>query len=328
MMKNNLLFFLLFILIFLSFCGKQKEQQQKDTIKQPEVKKKIIKKKTNKIVLVIDDQKYLENDFKSFLKLHSKSFSDIKLRDRIYSYIFEKYVIQRMLLHKTKMDNFEFSKEELIKSIKSKFNSNQDDITELLNAEIINTYIDSTIYNSIKIKERDIRKYYNKDNNKKYRRKAEVHLFEIMLNDKKKANEIRAILNTKPYKFSEIAEKESKSKIAKENGSLGFIDPDNLPESFKKFIKSVPLNKVTPVVEFLYGEVNGKKVYTYHIFKVTQKKRGGRLLYYTKVKKSIKKELILQKKQELYNELIESLSSTLDIKIITKNLSFKYIKKK
>ncbi len=325
-MKNNLLLIWLILLLLLSFCNKPKEQK-KIAIKKPKVKEKVIKKKKNKVVLVINGKKYHENDFKSFIKLNYKSFSDIKLRDRIYSYIFEKYVIQRMLLHKSKMDNFEYNKEQLLENIKSKFNSNQDDINELLNAEIINSYINSKVYNNIKIKEKDIRKHYNKDNNKKYRRKAEVHLFEIMLNDKKKANEIRAILNTKPYKFSEIAKTESKSKIAKENGSLGFINPDNLPESFKKFIKSVPLNKVTPVVEFLYGEVNGKKVYTYHIFKVTKRKKE-RLLFYSKVKKSIKKELISQKKQELYNELIESLSSTLDIKIITENLSFKYIKKK
>jgi parvulin-like peptidyl-prolyl isomerase len=204
-------------------------------------------------------------------------------------------------------------------------NKSETEKNELLYVEKVNEYVNNTLYKNLEVNEHEIRKYYY-DNKDKYRRNAEVLLYEIMLNDKKRANEIRAILNTKPYKFSEFAKKESVSKIAKPDGSLGYIEVDALPETFRKFIKSARLNKVTPVVQLLYGNIKGKKIYTYHIFKVVKRKRK-RLLFFSKVKDSIKEELLLQKKDDIYRNFIKKLSNKIKVKVITDNLFFKYKKK-
>ncbi len=314
---------LLFIFILFTFCNKSANKNDIEQNK-TEVSKKVPEKKVNKVILEINENKYYETDFKTFLDLNSRSFSELKNRDTIYSYILKKYIIQKILLYKANIDKFDFDNNKLLSGIKSNLNFPEKDRKELLDIEKTKIYLNETLYTKIAVKEKEIRKYYmsNKD---KYRRKAEAHLYEIMVKDKNKANEIRAILNTEPHKFSEIAKKESESKMAKEDGSHGFIEIDSFPETFRKFIKSVSLNKVTPVVELLYGEINGKKVYTYHIFKVTKRKRE-RLLFQSKVRDSIEKELIQHKKEQIYQEFLKDLSNSFKITIRTKNLFFKYKK--
>jgi len=324
-MRQIINYFIIFsVFTILLFCGKTTKQNTVNDSKN--VKKKVAPKIHNNLILTIDDSKYYENDFKKFLHLHFKSFSNLKRRDTIYSYMLEKFIIQKMILHKAEIDNFKFDSELILKSVEARMNDalakNKD---ELLNTEKAKTYIATLLYSKIKIKNREVKSYYAKHRNK-YKKRAEVLLYEIMLNNKKKANEIRGILNTMPKRFSEIAKKESVSKISKDDGSLGYIEVDSLPVSFKRFITSTPLNKITPVIELLYGEINGVKKYTYHIFKVVKKKRA-RVLFYSKVKESIKKELRTQKEMKMYKTFIDKLSNTFKINVITKNLFFTYIKK-
>jgi len=313
------------ILIMFLSCGKSEEKTVK--IEKKNLPEKKIIEKSHKIILKIDNEIFFEKDFKNYLKLHFKTYSNLKNRNMLYSYMFEQFIIQKMILLTAKHENYPFDLQKLKSKIDSMFtNKSEIEKKELLNVELVNEYIDKKLYKKIGIKENEIRKYYN-DNKDKYRRNAEVLLYEIKLNDKKRANEIRAILNTKPYRFSEFAKNESISKIAKPDGSLGYIEVDALPESFRKFIKSARLNKVTPVVQLLYGNIKGKKIYTYHIFKIVKRKKK-RLLFFSRVKDSIKKELILQKKDEVYRNFIKELNKKLKIKVITDNLFFKYIKNK
>ncbi len=311
-----------FILLF-SFCSKQKRPQDETKKKAPVIKK--VPKKVNRIILEINDAVYRESDLKSYMTLHLKSFSELKRNSKIQSYIFEKFIIQKMILYKAGLDKYGFDETLLKSKVRSRIGDiKKEEIQEYLNEEKVKHYIESVLYRDISVTDREISRYYM-DNKDKYRKKSEVHLFEIMLNDRKKANEIRAILNTAPGRFSEFARKESVSKVAKEDGSLGFIEIDTLPESFRKFIRSVPINKVTPVVELLYGNINGKNVFTYHIFKVTKRKRK-RLLFLSKVKESIRSELILQKKETRYEGFIRDLNNSLRMKIKLENLFFKYKK--
>ena len=324
-MKQIINYFMIFsVFAVLLFCDNPTKQNTVNDSKN--LQKKITKKNHNNLILTIDDSKYYENDFKKFLHLHFKSFSSLKKRNTMYSYMLEKFIIQKMILHKAKVDNFKFDSVLILKDIDTRINGTlAKDKEELLNTEKTKIYINTLLYSKIKIKEKEIKNYYAKNRNK-YKKRAEVLLYEIMLNDKKKANEIRGILNTMPKRFSEIAKKESVSKVSKDDGSLGYIEVESLPVSFKKFITSIPLNKITPVIELLYGEINGTKKYTYHIFKVV-KKRRERALFYSKVRESIKKELITQKEMKMYKIFINKLSNTFKINVITKNLFFTYIKK-
>jgi parvulin-like peptidyl-prolyl isomerase len=170
------------------------------------------------------------------------------------------------------------------------------------------------VYKDIDVSSEEIREYYNK-NHDEFTKKREVLLYQIFLKDKEKAFNIWSILQKEPEKFEELATSYSESIEAKSGGLLGYFEKGILPKEMEDVVFSLKLNKISPVTESPYG---------FHIFKITNQKRGGRLLYIKNVEAEIKDKLLALKLSEAYRDFLEKLKDEMHIDIRYNELYFKY----
>jgi parvulin-like peptidyl-prolyl isomerase len=163
------------------------------------------------------------------------------------------------------------------------------------------------------VTEKEIRDYYNRHIDD-FRKRPEVLLYQILLKDKETALKVRGILDNNPRKFEELAKKESISGEAQKGGHMGYFEEGTLPKDMEQVVFSLSPQTISPVVESTYG---------FHIFKVTQKKKG-RLLYLEKVRPEIKQKLMSEKLRKAYRVFLEEAAQDLSVSIKHQNLYFEY----
>jgi parvulin-like peptidyl-prolyl isomerase len=139
-------------------------------------------------------------------------------------------------------------------------------------------------------------------------------LYQILTKDKETALRIRGLLDNNPQRFEEIAKKESISVEASKGGLMGYFEEGTLPKDMEQVVFSLQPNTISPVVESSYG---------FHIFKISQKKKG-RLLFLDKVRDEIKQKLTAEKLRNAYREFLNTTNQGLTIEIKHDNLYFKY----
>jgi peptidyl-prolyl cis-trans isomerase C len=276
-----------------------------------------IEKKT---VLQINEKKFSNHDFKHFLELQypdistSRGNPSPKPGDHLISRLFDSFVQHRIVLYIADQYDIPIDKTELQEYI-GKLNVPKDsiDMASIIDAIKVRKYLYAKVYDPIKVSEMEIRSYYNKHLNE-FRKKPEVLLYQILLKDKETALRVRGILDNNPRKFEELAKKESISMEAKKGGRMGYFEEGTLPKDMEQVVFSLSLHTISPVVESAYG---------FHIFKITNKKRG-RLLYMDKVKPEIKQKLMSEKLRSAYRDFLAKAAQDLAITIKYNDLYFDY----
>jgi len=273
-----------------------------------------------KIVLKINEKKFSNSDFKNFLELQYPDISNSsgnpspKPSELLISRLFDSFVQHKTVLYIADQYDIPIDETELQEYI-GKLNVSKDsiDMASVIEAIKVRKYLYASVYDSIDVSEKEIRAYYNK-HLEEFRKKPEVLLYQILLKDKETALRVRGILDNNPQRFEELAKKESISMEAKQGGRMGFFEEGTLPKDMEQVVFSLSTHTISPVVESAYG---------FHIFKITEKKRG-RLLYLEKVKPEIKRILMSEKLRLAYQDFLASAARDLAITIKYNDLYFDY----
>jgi parvulin-like peptidyl-prolyl isomerase len=155
---------------------------------------------------------------------------------------------------------------------------------------------------NIKVSEHEAEDYYN-EHFSNYKKKSRVRVAQIVVRDLAMAEKIEARLNA-GEDFASVAAKVSIGPEAKRGGDLGFITRQIMPEPLDKTIFSLPVNKISPIVQSPYG---------FHIFKVMeiQPARNGN---FTSVKEEVIADIRSQKEDAAFISWLEALQSKAVIK--------------
>lgn len=311
-MKLIKLFIIIVSLILFTFCGKGPVTSENEKSEKNESQASLINKK---IILEIKDKNYSNSDFKLFMRFKYSDIKDISSNDKILSRLLDSFIENSMILYNADNSNTTVSKTEihnyLEKNNIQKKSWSYSSISDFLKVQ---KYLYSKIYKDISVSDHEINQHY-RNNIKKFKKKAEIELYQILLKNREEAIKIRGELLNSPGKFGQLAETVSISPERSKKGYMGKFESGNLPKDIDKVVFSLGINMISRVFESQFG---------FHIFKVT-KRRGGRQLYLNNVKEDIKKELINKKILYEYDKFFENLRKNLNIKLFYKNLFFKYI---
>ena len=155
----------------------------------------------------------------------------------------------------------------------------------------------------IQVADEDAERYYN-DHRKTYATDRRVRVAQIVLSDRDRAQGILKRLKA-GEDFDKVAREVSIGPEATRGGDLGFFERGVMPEAIDRMVFSLPVGKVSRVVQSPYG---------FHIFKVLgQAEAGGRK--FADVREKVIADLRKQKEAEAYQIWIEGLKAKAAIRI-------------
>jgi len=312
------------VLLLCIDCSKKKTSNETVTTRESNnSSQQTLSPEDKKIILEIGDKKFTNADFKNYLKIQYPDMDSVSPQgtdnSRLMSRLFDSYIEHATISYAADQETIAIGDEEINKYLENlnllKQNMDRAVVSQAIKVQKFLYY---RIYNTINVTDREIQDYYN-NNNAQFQKKAEIHLFQIVLKDKETAQRIRGILVNNPEKFAEFARTESISLYEKEKGGdMGFFEKGSLPKDMEDVVFSLNPNSISPVVPSSYG---------YHIFKVESKKKE-RLLYLEKVKPEIRNILMAEKTREAYQNFLNQTKQNTSIAIKYEELNFKYQQKK
>jgi parvulin-like peptidyl-prolyl isomerase len=155
----------------------------------------------------------------------------------------------------------------------------------------------------IRVVDEEAERYYNA-NRKAYTMDRRVRVAQIVLPDRDRAEGILKRLKA-GEDFGKVAREVSIGPEATRGGDLGFFERGVMPEAIDRMVFSLPVGKVSRVVQSPYG---------FHIFKVLgQADAGGRK--FGDVREKVIADLRKQKEAEAYKIWIEGLKAKAAIRI-------------
>lgn len=313
MKKKYQILIILFFLVYYAGCKDDSANNKTTRIEQD--KKQLQETTDNKVILQINENKFTNKDLKNYIRLNYPDLFELNDNLRLASRIFDSFSEQKIIQATVKSADIHVPDEEY-KQYTAKLNirNEKNDRESIIDSIKLQKYLDMNVYKDIDVSSEEIREYYNK-NHDEFTKKREVLLYQIFLKDKEKAFNIWSILQKEPEKFEELATSYSESIEAKSGGLLGYFEKGILPKEMEDVVFSLKLNKISPVTESPYG---------FHIFKITNQKRGGRLLYIKNVEAEIKDKLLALKLSEAYRDFLEKLKDEMHIDIRYNELYFKY----
>lgn len=311
-MKFIKLFIIIVSLVLFSFCSKDSTTSEDEKTGKYESLASLINKK---IIFEIEGRRYSNSDFKLFMRFKYSDIKDISSNDKVLSRLLDSFVENSMILYKANNSNITVSDTEIRNYLKEnniqKKNWSNSSISDFLKVQ---KYLYSKIYKDISVSNYEISQYY-RNNIKNFKKKDEIDLYQILLNNKEKAIKVRGELLNFPGRFEQLAETVSISHERLKKGYMGKFESGDLPKDIDKTVFSLGINRISRVFESQFG---------FHIFKVT-KRRRGRQLYLNNVKEDIEKELLNKKILYEYDKFFENLRDTLNIELFYKDLFFKYV---
>ncbi|MCM8781488.1 MAG: peptidylprolyl isomerase, partial [Candidatus Omnitrophica bacterium] len=168
---------------------------------------------------------------------------------------------------------------------------------------LISKLIKDEIEEKAKISEREVEEYYK------------AHLDEFNIPERMKASHIlvkteaeaKAILAelSEGKSFEALAREKSQDTSAKNGGDVGYFAKGQMVSEFEEAASKLEVGQISDVVKSQYG---------YHIIKLTDK-QGAQTQNLKDVSERIKNRLLLEKKQNAFNKLADSLKAKASIKI-------------
>jgi len=143
----------------------------------------------------------------------------------------------------------------------------------------------------------EIKAYYE-SHQEEFKHSLKVELMQIVTNTREEAKDLVKQL-AEGADMSELAKQHSIAPEAEAGGYLGWVEKGTLDVSMDKVIFSLPLGKISTIVETPYG---------YHIFRVMSSQQEG----YTSLPdsmESIESKLLSEKKDGFYREWLKTLKS-------------------
>ena len=269
-----------------------------------------------KPILYIDHTSLTNEDLKNFIKIQYPDLAEKKDDQKMLSRLFDIFIKHQLILYEADEEKLTISEDEYANYLKTTEIANNGSATERRSIENfikVQKYLMLKVYKDIAVSEKEIENYYQA-HIENYRKKDEIYLHQILVDNREKAIRIRGELTNSPDKFEEIAGKTSASPDAQSGGTMGYFEKGVLPKEMEDVVFSLKIGEISPVVESAYG---------FHIFKVTQK-RGQRLLTMAMVRNEIDNLLLSEKFNSAYDRFLKQINDERQPKAIYDNLYFAY----
>ncbi len=166
---------------------------------------------------------------------------------------------------------------------------------ELRNTLIVEKLVDEDVNARISVSDEEAERYFN-DHRTEYAAGKRVHVAQIIVRDRDRAEEILKRLK-KGEDFGKVAEEVSIGPEASSGGDLGFFGPGVMPEAIDKAVFSLSPGRISRIVRSPYG---------YHIFKVLERDEGGAKSF-SEVKEQILADMKRQKEEKAYADWLDGL---------------------
>lgn len=157
------------------------------------------------------------------------------------------------------------------------------------------------------VHDREVREYYDAHADEYV---TEYRVSHILVNSREDAEAVKEQIGKRSFTY--LARKHSIDKHSRYGGDLGYLSKGNMIPEFENIVFGMKVGDVSDVIESDFG---------YHILKVTEI-RGARFkLSYEDVKQEIANNLMLQKRETVYDSLVASIRSRANIRILEQQLS-------
>ncbi|TAN41253.1 MAG: hypothetical protein EPN22_16110 [Nitrospirae bacterium] len=175
-----------------------------------------------------------------------------------------------------------------------------DDIKKEL---IVTTYLQREVLNKITVEDKDAQEYY-KAHPDEFKNREEVRLSQIVLSDKKEADDMLGKLKGKKD-FAELAARYSTDKIsALRRGDAGYFIKNQLPDEVREDIFRMKAGEISGVYKMSGG---------YEIYKVTDRRTIS--YSFEQVKEGLKNRLKNEKFQESLKKRIDDLKKDIKVQV-------------
>jgi len=165
----------------------------------------------------------------------------------------------------------------------------------LLKRMLLEKVVAADVNAKIQVTDAEAESYY-KANRKHYAADRRVRAAQIVVRDRDRAEAILKRLKA-GEEFDKVAREVSIGPEAARGGDLGFFEQGVMPEAFDRLVFSLPVGKLSGVVQSPYG---------FHIFKVLGREKGGRRKF-AEAKDRVIADLRKLKEAEAYERWLEGL---------------------
>ncbi len=156
--------------------------------------------------------------------------------------------------------------------------------------------------------EKELKDLYEKNKHQFASKKAKVHVLHIITKDKQDIIDAQKRL-LEGKSFSEVSNEYSIDVNTKKDGDLGFIELGYMPKEVDKFISSLKINELSPIIETDQG---------YHLIKVLNKKPAGTIPTFEQMKSFLAKGYAPKVRAQKIHQLLKQLKEQAQIKILLK----------
>lgn len=170
---------------------------------------------------------------------------------------------------------------------------------------LIQSLIEKEIIEKTLLSDDDIELYYE-ENKENYWKEEEIHAFDILIETKEQAEEVRQKLE-EGTDFSILAQESSIASSAAQGGDIGFISKGTLTAEIEEQLFLLNPGDISDIIPTEKG---------FHIFKVIEK-NPAHYLALEEVKEEIKYQLLPQKQQQAFDQYLKEIEEQA---IIEKNL--------
>jgi len=168
---------------------------------------------------------------------------------------------------------------------------------------LVQALIEREILDKIKVNDEEVLEYYeqNKDS---FTEKEQVHLYNILLETEKEAQDVLERLKA-GKDFSEIAIEKSTGPSAVQGGDLGYLSKGTIIPEIEDVVFVLEFEKLSEIIKTDFG---------FHILKITDKKPET-VKTLEEVKEGIIEILLPTKQREAFENLLEELKGKTEIEI-------------
>lgn len=259
----------------------------------------------------INEEILYQNDFFDFAstvlrEMSEESYGNPLIKENLIN----NFIEHRLLLNEAKkrgmqIDNKKigsvlesFSTEKGAQDLKvysGSYETDNNKLAELMRERLlVEALINQTVGNNIKITEKQVKDYYNK-NDATLMQDHQAHLLHIFTKNNETAEKAMSELK-RGLSFNEVAERYSEGPERNTGGDLGFVSKNDFPEIFSAAFKLKP-QQISQIMKSDYG---------YHIFLV-KKFEKPKKMNYDNVKSKIYMELYTKEQENKTKELIDEL---------------------
>ncbi len=183
-------------------------------------------------------------------------------------------------------------------------NDNKNWQKEIKQELLINKLIKQEIEQNILVTEEEAASYYDMYP-EQFKQPEQVRVRQILMETEWEAEALRKKL-IRGADFKKLAEANSLSPDGAKGGDLGYFGSGYMPPEFDEVAFSLKKGKISKVFKSSYG---------YHIFKLIDKKKAGKLSF-DQVKDKIKQKIMAGKKDKAITNWMAQLRSRANIKIV------------